>query len=218
MAIKLQIKPELGWGGRTAGTWALRAGGIRRPHPRLSSGGRGCGSAWSLYAICPAPRSFKNRYSDSENDYVTGYRFDRKHMIKNQRRPLYKHIIPDSEVSDGTRPVCADSEARPERFLQKRNFISGRADKILYFPIPTFGRGDSVASRRFDTWGHRNLQSDKGLEYIESKKSYITSYIPESDIWSRGFGCFTPIRRVGYRNLQSDNTYRNKTVNRFQES
>src|SRR3989338_3173026 len=124
MAIKLQIKPELGWGGRTAGNLALPAGGH-----------------------CPAPRSFKNRYSDSENDYVTGYRFDRKHMIKNQRIPRYKTIIPDSEISDGTRPVCADSEARPERFLQKRNFISGRADKILYFPIPTFGRGDSVASR-----------------------------------------------------------------------
>jgi len=30
---------------------------------------------------------------------------------------------------------------------------SDRADKILYFPILTFGRGDSDASRRFVTWG-----------------------------------------------------------------
>jgi len=36
-------------GRRTAHNLALPAGGIRRPHPRLSSGGRGCGSAWSLY-------------------------------------------------------------------------------------------------------------------------------------------------------------------------
>src|SRR3990167_1017463 len=28
--------------------------------------------------------------------------------------------------------------------------------------------------------------------------------IPDSDVWSRKFGCFTPIRNVGHRNLQSD--------------
>ena len=40
-------------GAVTAYNLALPAGGIRRPHPRLSSGGRGCGSAWSLYVMCP---------------------------------------------------------------------------------------------------------------------------------------------------------------------
>ena len=80
-------------------------------------------------------------------------RFDRKHMIKNLRIPRYKTIIPDSEISDGTTPVFADSEARPERFLQKRKFFSDRADKNRYFPVLMFGREDSDASRRFVTWG-----------------------------------------------------------------
>jgi len=73
-------------------------------------------------------------------------------MIENQRIPRYKFSIPDSEVSDGTPPVYADSEARSEGVLQKRKFISDRADKILYFPILKFGREDSDASRRFITW------------------------------------------------------------------
>jgi len=46
-------------GGHTASNLALPAGGIRRPHPRLSSGGRGCGSAWSLPAIRP-PQTPRN--------------------------------------------------------------------------------------------------------------------------------------------------------------
>src|SRR3990167_4837229 len=58
----------------------------------------------------------------------------------------------NSEISDGTPPVSADSEARAERFLQKRKFISDRADQILYSPILTLGREDSDASRRFITW------------------------------------------------------------------
>ena len=65
----LEIKIRNRVGGRTSYNLALPAGGIRRPHPRLSSGGRGCGSAWSLDAMC-APRSFKNRYPDSENENV----------------------------------------------------------------------------------------------------------------------------------------------------
>ena len=74
-----------------------------------------------------------------------------KNMFKNVRIPRYKTIIPDSDISDGTTPEYADSEARPERFLQKRTFLSDRADKILYFPSLTFGREDSDASRRFGT-------------------------------------------------------------------
>ena len=109
----------------------LPAGGIRRPHAlRFAPGVR----EWLV---------------------VTRHdrRFDRKHMIKNMRIPRYKTIFPDSEISDGTRPVYADSEARPERFLQKRKFFTDRTDKILYFPSLTFGREDSDASRRFGTWG-----------------------------------------------------------------
>ena len=68
------------------------------------------------------------------------------------RIPRHKTFIPDSEISDGTTPVFADSEARVDRFSQKRNFISDRADKIRYFPFLTFGREDSDASRRFITW------------------------------------------------------------------
>ena len=50
----LEIKIRNRVGGRTSYNLALPAGGIRRPHPRLSSGGRGCGSAWSLCDIsCP---------------------------------------------------------------------------------------------------------------------------------------------------------------------
>ena len=58
--------------------------------------------------------------------------------------PRYKTPITipraDSEVSDGTTPVHADSEARADRFSQKRNFFTDRADKLLYFPILTLGR------------------------------------------------------------------------------
>jgi len=73
-------------------------------------------------------------------------------MVENQRIPRNKFSIPDSEVSDGMPPVYADSETRSERGLQKRKFISDRADKILYFQILKFGREDSDASRRFITW------------------------------------------------------------------
>ena len=118
-------------GGRTSPNFALTAGGIRRPHRlRFAPAVREC-----VVVIRQPPQ-----------------RFDRKHMIKNLRIPRYKPIIPDSEISDGTTPVYADSEARLKRFLQKRNF-SDRADKILYFPSLTFGREDSDASRRFGTWG-----------------------------------------------------------------
>ena len=121
-----------GVGGRTSPNFALTAGGIRRPHRlRFAPAVREC-----VVVIRQPPQ-----------------RFDRKHMIKNLRIPRYKPIIPDSEISDGTTPVYADSEARPERFLQKRKLFSDRADKILYFPILTFGREDSDASRRFGTWG-----------------------------------------------------------------
>src|SRR3990167_9865008 len=122
-------------------------------------------------------------------------------MIKNMRIPRYKTTIPDSEISDGTTPVFADSEARVDRFSQKRNFISDRADKNLYFPFLTFGRGHSDASRRFVTWVIKIYNADKGIEYIESKNSYSTSYILDSDAWSRTFGCFTPTRNVCHRNL-----------------
>src|SRR3989338_5235703 len=56
------------------------------------------------------------------------------------RIPRYKTSIPYSDISDGTPPVFADSEARAERFLQKSKFFSDRADKILYFPSLTFVR------------------------------------------------------------------------------
>jgi len=47
-----KIKTRLG--GHTASNLAFPAGGIRRPHPRLDIGGRGCGNAWSLGDIsCP---------------------------------------------------------------------------------------------------------------------------------------------------------------------
>jgi len=37
------------------------AGGIRRPHPRLIIGGRGCGNGWSLSAMThPRGGKFKN--------------------------------------------------------------------------------------------------------------------------------------------------------------
>ena len=51
MDIKIDIKSEPGWGDRTTHNLALPARGIRRPHPRLDIGGRGCGSAWSFNAI-----------------------------------------------------------------------------------------------------------------------------------------------------------------------
>ncbi len=38
-------------GRATTSNLAFPAGGIRRPHPRLVIGGRGCGSAWSLSDI-----------------------------------------------------------------------------------------------------------------------------------------------------------------------
>ena len=90
-------------------------------------------------------------------------------MIENMRIPRYKTIIPDSEISDGTTPEYADSEARPERFLQKRKFFSDRADKILYFPSLTFGREDSDASRRFITWGIEIYNQIKRLSILRVK-------------------------------------------------
>src|SRR3990167_4763296 len=91
-------------------------------------------------------------------------------MIKNMRIPRYKTTIPDSEISDGTTPVFADSEARVDRFSQKRNFISDRADKNLYFPFLTFGRGHSDASRRFVMWGIEIYNQIKGLSILKVKK------------------------------------------------
>src|SRR3989338_1083950 len=99
-------------------------------------------------------------------------------MIKNMRIPRYKTIFPDSEISDGTTPVYADSEARPERFLQKRNFISGRADKNLYFPSLTFGRGHSDASRRFVTWGIEIYNQIKGLSILKVKNRIELQIFP----------------------------------------
>ena len=61
MAIKLQIKPEPGWGGHTTYNLAFPAGGIRRPHPRLVIGGRGGGNAWSLSAI--VRRDFERKHN-----------------------------------------------------------------------------------------------------------------------------------------------------------
>ena len=46
----LEINSEIGWGGRTSSNLPFPAGGIRRPHPRLVIGGRGCGNGWSLSA------------------------------------------------------------------------------------------------------------------------------------------------------------------------
>jgi len=69
------------------------------------------------------------------------------------RIPRYKISIPDSEISDGTPPVVADSKARSGRFFQNSKFYSDRADQLLYLPGPTFGREDSDASRRFASWG-----------------------------------------------------------------
>src|SRR3989338_8483024 len=99
-------------------------------------------------------------------------------MIKNMRIPRYKTIFPDSEISDGTTPVYADSEARPERFVQKRNFISGRADKNLYFPSLTFGRGHSDASRRFVTWGIEIYNQIKGLSILKVKNCIALHIFP----------------------------------------
>jgi hypothetical protein len=94
-------------------------------------------------------------------------------MIKNMRIPRYKPPITipraDSEISDGTTPVLADSEARVDRFSQKRKFISDRADNNLYFPVLTFGRGDSDASRRFGTWGIESYNQIKGLSILRVK-------------------------------------------------
>ena len=138
-------------------TWHCRRGAFAPLTRVLTSVGRGCGSAWSLSDM---PR-----------------RFDRKHMIENMRIPRYKPIIPDSEVSDGTRPACADSEARAERFLQKRNF-SDRADINLYFPILTFGRGYSDASRRFVTRGIEIYNQIKGLSILRVKNRIALHIFP----------------------------------------
>ena len=63
----------------------------------------------------------------------------------------------------------ADSEARPERFLHKSNFFSDRADKLLYFQSLTFRREDSVASRRFVTWGIEIYNRIKRLSILRVK-------------------------------------------------
>src|SRR3989338_2786529 len=99
-------------------------------------------------------------------------------MIKNMRIPRYKTTIPDSEISDGTTPVFADSEARVDRFSQKRNFISDRAHKNLYFPFLTFGRGHSDASRRFVTWGIEIYNQIKGLSILKVKNPIELQIFP----------------------------------------
>ena len=89
MAIKLQIKPEPGWGGHTTYNLAFPAGGIRRPPPPPDIGGRGGGGLAAVtgeltsgvagagtlgrYPPCAAPKSFKNQYPDSENENVTSH-------------------------------------------------------------------------------------------------------------------------------------------------
>ena len=45
----IEINTEMEQGGRPSYNLGLPAGGIRRPHPRLVIGGRGCGSPWSLH-------------------------------------------------------------------------------------------------------------------------------------------------------------------------
>src|SRR3989338_792345 len=107
-------------------------------------------------------------------------------MIKNIRIPRYKTIFPDSEISDGTTPVFADSKARVDRFSQKRNFISDRADKNLYFPSLTFGRGDSLASRRFSTWGIEIYNHIKGLSILRAVKNRIALHIFQILTFGRG--------------------------------
>ena len=154
----------------------LPAGGIRRPHAlRFAPGVR----EWLV---------------------VTRHdrRFDRKHMIKNRRIPRDKTIIPDSEISDGTPPVCADSEARPERFLPKRKFFSDRADKNLYFPILSFGRGDSDASRRFVTWGIEIYNQIMRLSILRVKNYRATQKTGRSRrvTWGSRRAAFAALTRV----------------------
>ena len=119
-------------------------------------------------------------------------------MIKNLRIPRYKTIIPDSEISDGPPPVFADSEARPERFLQKRNFFSDRADKILYFPSLTFGRENSDASRGFVTWGIEIYNQIKGLSILRVKNSIETQKTGRSRqlTWGSRRAAFAALTRV----------------------
>src|SRR3989338_5639518 len=129
-------------------------------------------------------------------------------MIKNMRIPRYKTTIPDSEISDGTTPVFADSEARVDRFSQKRNFISDRADKNLYFPSLTFGRGHSDASRRLVTCAieiynqiiMNTFPVSRNLMMIQETAGRLTSHNlalpaggirrphPRLIIWGRGCG------------------------------
>src|SRR3990167_6542189 len=125
-------------------------------------------------------------------------RFDRKHMIKNLTIPRYKTIIPDSEISDGTTPVFADSEARPERFLQKRKFFSDRADKNRYFPVLMFGREDSDASRRFVTWGIEIYNQIMRLSILRVKNYRATQKTGRSRrvTWGSRRAAFAALTRV----------------------
>ena len=90
------------------------------------------------------------------------------------RIPRYKTPIiilrADSEISDGTIPVCADSEARAKRFMPKRKLFPDRADKFLYFPSLTYGREDSDASRRSITW---DIEIYNRIKQIEMKHRIV---------------------------------------------
>ena len=54
-------------GRRPSYNLAFPAGGIRRPHPRLVIGGRGCGNAWSLADMRPPhPRKTGKTFVEDE--------------------------------------------------------------------------------------------------------------------------------------------------------
>jgi len=66
----------------------------------------------------------------------------------------------------------------------KRIIFPDRADEILYFPILTFGREDSDASRRFGTWGiqiYDQIRGDRN-EYVSGFKN------PDADSRNGGAG------------------------------
>ena len=132
---------------------------ISFPDSEISDGTR---PVYADSKACP------ERFSPKENFYGD----------KIQCKNLYKPSIPDSEISDGTRPVYADSEARAKRFLQKSKFFTDRADKILYFPILTFGREDSDALRGFDTWGIKIYNQIKGLSILRVKNRISLQIFP----------------------------------------
>ena len=133
-------------------------------------------------------------------------------MIENMRTPRYKTIIPDSDISDGTTPVHADSEARAERCLRKRKLFSDRADKILYFPSLTFGRENSDASRGFVTWGIEIYNQIKGLSILKVKNRISLQIFP---ILTFGREDSDASRRFGTWDIES---YNQITLNRFRVS